>query len=199
MTIFERLASNGTAASKAREAELKERREQLQQRRLHDVGALSPRTNPTKLHHYLSPPQDQPVPLKSPTRTPTQKDDFFNRLATHETVSSAAHHSPGDSERLSSSRKISSPRDGSAVYSRLHKQETASSKAHHQKEDVVWAESLSPKNTNPALPPSLLNRLEHDAESGPPIPIQMELQTQSKVGEKEGNLYDSFNVSQNDV
>ena len=194
MTIFERLASNGTAASKAREAELKERREQLQQRRLHDAEALSPRTNPTKLHH-LSPPQDQPVTLKSPTRTPTQKDDFFNRLAAHETVSSAAHHSPGDSERLSSPRKISSPRDGSAVQSPIQ----ARNRAHHQKDDVVWAESLSPKNTNPAPPPSLLKRLEHDAESSPPIPIQMELHIQSKAGEKEGKLYDSFNVSQNDV
>jgi len=198
MTIFERLASNGTVASNAREAELKERREQLQQRRLRDAGALSPRTNPTKLQD-LSPPQDPPGPLKSPTRTPTQKDDIFNRLATHETVSSAAHHSPGDSKRLSSPRKISSPRDGSAVYSRLYKQETASSKAHHQKEDVEWAESLSPKNTNPAPPPSLLKRLEHDAASGPPIPIQMELHIQSKEGEKEGKIYDSFNVSQSDV
>ena len=198
MTIFERLASNGTASSKAREAESKERREQLQQRRLRDAGALSPRTNPTKLQH-LSPPQDQPGPLKSPTRTPTQKDDFFNRLATHETASSAAHRSPGDRERLSSPREISSPRDGSAVYSRLYKQETASSKAHHQKEDAEWAQSFSSKNTNPAPPPSLSKRLEYDAASGPPIPIQMKLHIRSKEGGKERKLYDSFNVSQNDV
>lgn len=197
MTIFERLAGNGTAASKARDAEAKERREQLQQRRLRDAGALSPRTNPTKLQH-LNPPQDQVDPLKIPTRTPTQKDEFFNRLATHETISSAAHHSPGDSERLSSPRKIASPRDGNAVYNRLYQQDTACSKAHHQKEDAELARS--PKNTHPAPPPSLLKRLgEHDAASSPPIPIQMKLHIRSKEEKNEGKVYGNLNISQNNV
>ena len=139
MTVYDRLAMNGTTASKAREAEVKELREELQQLRLLDTRALSSRTNPAKLQH-LNPPQDQADrTLKSPTmRTPTQKDAFFNHLATRETISSAAHHSPGDGEMPSSPGKVTSPHGhGSAVYDRLYKQETASSKAHHQKDNAV--------------------------------------------------------------
>ena len=87
-SIFDRLASQGTAASKVREAEEKETRKKQEARRAANTSASSPRRNSAKLQHLKS-PQDATTPKKSSKH---KQEAFFNRLAKAETASSHAHH-----------------------------------------------------------------------------------------------------------
>ena len=198
-SIFDRLAHQGTAASKAREAEEKKLRDEIEKRH----AAASAATKPKALHVKVPPPQDVggTSPIKSPKLTPQQQAAFFDRLAKQETVSSAAHHHsniiPNGSVGGPSPQHKSSPRNHlhhhgegddahQSVYNRLYKQETASSKAHHMaaKDDAATKlpprPLVSPRNntttnisaTTASPPPSLLQR---SPPTHPPIPITMNL------------------------
>lgn len=159
-SIFDRLAHQGTAASKAREAEEKKLREEIEQRHAADVAI--------KALHVKIPSSPQgagdstTTTIKSPKLTPQQQAAFFERLAKQETVSSAAHHHhtnktviPNGTENNGNGNGThkASPRNHhpqqhhyngkssedsqQAVYNRLYKQETAASKAHHHHNHVV--------------------------------------------------------------
>ena len=198
-SIFDRLAHQGTAASKAREAEEKKLRDEIEKRH----AAASAATKPKALHVKVPPPQDVggTSPIKSPKLTPQQQAAFFDRLAKQETVSSAAHHHsniiPNGSVGGPSPQHKSSPRNHlhhhgegddahQSVYNRLYKQETASSKAHHVAAKDEAATKLPPRpfvsprnntttaisNTTSSPPPSLLQR---SPPTHPPIPITMNL------------------------
>lgn len=216
-SIFDRLAHQGTAASKAREAEERESRERHRQRKAADAAAAASKPRHVRL------PQDQPSsdgPVKSPRKSPQEQAAFFDRLARQETASSAAHHhhvpddgDGGPKSPAANRKKVARDGQQGAVFNRLYKQETAASKAHHTK--AVDAQAPKPeqkkKKSKPAPPPSLLKRLEEKkaaegsgcggSGSGgpPPVPIQMALRIRTAAEKKDGGSYSELSITQSDV
>lgn len=203
-SVFERLSSQGTAASNARVAQEKQWREQQKQQHAADAAALTPITNPAKLEQLKIPQDHQAGLIKSPRRTPKQRDEYLSRLAKQETVCSAGHHIPdahedADYVQIQSPKKATGHSGHSAVFNRLYKQETAASMAHHYVKEEKTPPPLSPRKANPSPPPSLLKRLEQKSESVPPTPITMNLHIRTKEEKKGGKSYNNLNISQANV
>lgn len=204
-SIFDRLAHQGTAASKSREVEEKKLRKEIERRHAADAAIKA-------LHVKIPPPQDAggtTSPIKSPKLTPQQQAAVFDRLANQETVSSAAHHhtaihngcstGAGSSGIGTHQNNKASPRNHhhhhhhgdsedahQAVYNRLYKQETAASKAHHvvvKVEDaatkLIPPHPASPRAAWPSnatsSPPQPPSLLQRSPPIHPPIPISMNL------------------------
>ena len=171
-SIFDRLASQGTASSRVREAEEIASRTKLEQRRAANAKAATPKRNTIK-EQALKPPQDQKT--KSPKRTQQQQNDFLNRLSKQETASSAAHHTIDRQSSHNISPKKSTPKpkkkltpsEKSAVFNRLYKQETSATKAHHhvKEEKVSTTATTSPMKKKITPPPSLLKRIEDEKKA----------------------------------
>ena len=194
-SIFDRLANQGTAASKARESEELQTRKQIERRKAaEDRAAAAHRANPTKIQN-LKPPQDVG---KSPKKTIKQQESFFDRLAKKETESSRLHHkldAEAREQKQTTPKKQApkkttalSPKEKSAVFNRLYKQETAATKAHHVKSD---AKTQTPKKKGkPAPPPSLLKRIEDkNKQAGQKVESKVEskeeVKEESKIESKE--------------
>ena len=211
-SVFDRLASQGTASSRVREAEEIASRTKQEQKRAANAKATTPKRNTLK-EQALKPPQDQKV--KSPKRTQQQQNDFLNRLSKQETASSAAHHTNDRQSSHNSSPKKSStpkprkkltPSEKSAVFNRLYKQETSATKAHHVKEEKVsTAATTSPMKKKCTPPPSLLKRIEDEKNgektggSSTLTPIQMKLHIRTKDEKKENKPYSNLEMPEGEV
>ena len=209
-SVFDRLASQGTASSRVREAEEIASRTKQEQRRAANAKATTPKRNTIK-EQALKPPQDQKT--KSPKRTQQQQNDFLNRLSKQETASSAAHHTIDRQSSHNISPKKSTPKtkkkltpsEKSAVFNRLYKQETSATKAHHVKEEKVSTATTSPMKKKCTPPPSLLKRIEDDKKKAEKTggssttPIQMKLHIRSKDDKKENKPYSNLEMPEGEV
>ena len=209
-SVFDRLASQGTASSRVREAEEIASRTKQEQKRATNAKATTPKRNTIK-EQALKPPQDQKA--KSPKRTQQQQNDFLNRLSKQETASSAAHHTiDRQSSHISPKKSTPKPKkkltpsEKSAVFNRLYKQETSATKAHHVKEEKVsTATTTSPMKKKCTPPPSLLKRIEDEKKaeksggSSTITPIQMKLHIRTKDDKKENKPYSNLEMPESEV
>ena len=210
-SVFDRLASQGTASSRVREAEEIASRTKQEQKRAANSKATTPKRNTLK-EQALKPPQDQKD--KSPKRTQKQQNDFLNRLSKQDTASSAAHHTIDRQSSHNSPKKSTpkpkkklTPSEKSAVFNRLYKQETSATKAHHhvKEEKVSTATTTSPMKKKCTPPPSLLKRIEDEKKaeksggSSTLTPIQMKLHIRTKDDKKENKPYSNLEMPEGEV